>query len=547
MFNSVLGCQWESDYKKAASLSIQEDTDLILAPYPFNIFDRESRDAITLSHYSKEELQNILSEHGLSWEELKLSWNLQEENEEISKEVNYTSHYTQYAYDVEIPVWIYGPKWLHNGIYSDRIHQQHLPSILAKILQFPFSNQLDISFLDKLFTKEKSKPKIIVTVVIDQGGKQLYKAHPGSYPFLESLKNQSAYFNKAKVGHMESHTAVGHMAIGTGTYPKDSKVYSNEYYSFQNGSVVDRPVYQGKNKNWDILELKSASLSDEWDMYNHNEPVIISQCYAGRASIGMAGHGKLFENQNVGFKPDADYVYWQDVKNLSWNTLNSAYSLPNSVNKYNLYTFYMNHKKEISTHFEANNPLELIQKIHHFQGSEFQAKMDGALFRDVVAETILKTTKDKDGFTDLAYVTLKATDAVGHLFGWESGEAKQVLIATDSEVKKIFEFLQTNFGEDFIMIVTADHGAAPMPEISNSSYLTHEEFFAEMQSLLPEEKRNSQSVIKWITHSQLSLNRDVMAEHKISEDAVIEKIKQIQLKDKPFFRRVWKRNEILDN
>lgn len=543
----LISCGWEADYKRAAYLSMQPDTDLILAPYPFNIFDREARDAITLSHYSKEEIKNILEDHGLSWEELNTQWQLDAEEENFSKEVNYTSHYTQYFYDTEIPIWIYGPKWIRNGQYSDPINQQHIPSIYGRILNFQFSNTLNTTYLEKIFQKQKEKPEIIVTVVVDQGGRQLYKAHKGAYPFLESLKNNSAYFKKAKVGHLESHTAVGHMAIGTGAFPKDSKIFSNEIYSYADGKVLHRPVYQGPDKDWNLSELEVPSFSDEWDLSNDNEPVIISQCYAARAAVGMAGHGKLFNPsllQKNSLTSDEDYVYWQDIKSLSWSSYPKAYLTPKSAEKYNLYKFYLEKKNQISTHFKANSPIELIAKIHHFQGSEFQVKMDGALFRDTVTETILNSKKHKDGITDLAYVTLKATDAVGHLYGWESKEAEQVLKATDKEIETIFQYLKNNFGENFILVVTADHGAAPMPEISNGLFLSHEQFFAAVNELLPEGERNKSSLIKWVAHSQLSFNRELMSKHNVSEEAIINKILSIQVNQKIFFRKIWKRNEI---
>lgn len=141
-------------------------------------------------------------------------------------------------------------------------------------------------------------------------------------------------------------------------------------------------------------------------------------------------------------------------------------------------------------------------------------------------------------------MTLKATDAVGHLYGWESKEAEQVLKATDKEIETIFQYLKDNFGDNFILVVTADHGAAPMPEISNGLFLSHEQFFAAVNELLPEGERNKSSLIKWVAHSQLSYNRELMRKHNVSEEAIINKILSIQVNQKIFFRKIWKRNEI---
>jgi len=545
IFILFTNCFWEKQYKEAAKKSIQPDTDLILVPYPFNILDRESDDVPTVSHYSKAEIQNILLEHGLSWEEFKVKWELEDTAQEFEKSVHYTTHFTQYSYDTDIPIWLYGPKWFHNGVYSDIIHQQHIPSIYGKILNFEFENKIDIESLQKIFRNQSDKPELIVTVVIDQGGHQLYNSHPYSFPFLKKLMTNSVYFRKAKVGHLESHTAVGHAAIGTGTYPRESAIHSNEIYLVKNGLIVPKPAYRGNGQSFDLSELKTLTLADQWDLLNDNIPLIISQCYAARASIGMAGHGaKLSSNMIKGALPDKDYVYWQDKKLLSWNTDIESFVLPKSINKYELLSYYQLKKDAVKTHFESNNPIEFRVKLHQFQASEFQVRMDGELFRDTIAELLVNTKYGNDGYTDLAYVTLKATDAVGHMYGWESEEANQILKATDDEVRRIFEFLETHFKDKYILLVTADHGAAPMPEISNGLFLTQERFLLELDSLLPESARSQKSLIRWITHSQLSLDRSVMREFEITEEQIIEKIKSITVGGKKFFRKIWKRSDL---
>lgn len=83
-----------------------------------------------------------------------------------------------------------------------------------------------------------------------------------------------------------------------------------------------------------------------------------------------------------------------------------------------------------------------------------------------------------------------------------------------------------------------------MPEISNGLFLTHETFFKSVNELLPESERNKSSLINWITHSQLSLNKDLMKQYQISEDTIIQKILSIEVNQRKFFRKIWKRNEI---
>ncbi|GBF51317.1 type I phosphodiesterase/nucleotide pyrophosphatase [Leptospira ryugenii] len=543
--NLHLNCLWEREYKEAAKYSIQKDTDLILVPFPNYIFDNHSRESFQVSNYNIDDLKDMLIEHEISLDDLKQSWGINEDTKDFSKEVNYTSHYTHYPYDYKIPIWIYGPNWVRRGVYPDEIYQQHIPGIASKFLGFKFSNSLDLKNYEKIFIKTNEKPQIIVTIVIDQAGTQLYRTHKHSYPFLKELSLQSAYFPNAKVMHLEAHTAVGHAAIGTGSFPKDMGIHSNEVYFFQEGQVKARKAYEANEDRLNLSDMRVNTLADEWDVFQNNKPVIISQCYAARASIGMAGHGSLAGGSTQdGIQRDKDIVLWQDGKSLQWATFQDAYQLPKVVESFQLYEYYLKNSNRINSQFRAKNRSEFQQKLSYFQASEYQVKMDGELFRAMIETEIIDKNLANDGITDLVYLTLKATDAVGHRNGWESKEAKKILEETDLEVRRIFDFLRSHYGDSFLLFVTADHGAAPMPEVSGASVLTHKEFFTHLSDLLPKEERNRSSVIKWVTHSQVSLNRDVLSKFNLSEGEVIQKIKEIKVNGKPFFRKVWKISEL---
>lgn len=549
---SIISCGWERDYRDAAVRSIQKDTDLILVPYPFNLLDNYGGEASTLSHFSKEELKEIMIEHDLSWDDLKENWGWEESHLEFEKEVKYTSHYTNYSYDSNIPIWLYGPKWIRSGVYSDQIYQQHIPSIYARLLQHPFEKEIDLKKFDKVFRETKEKPEIIVTIIVDQGGDQLYKAHPNSFPFLKSFKNQSAYFKNAKVAHLEAHTVVGHAAIGTGKFPNTTEVFSNEVYTWKNGKVVSRPVFQGKDYQLDLSQFKSLTLADDWDYANNNIPVIISQCYAARASIGMAGHGKdipielldKLKSSSSNSSPDRDFVYWANSLTLRWDTFDKAFEVPSSNQKVDFYEFYLSNKGKVISTFEAKDRVDFSKKVSLFQSSEYQVALDGYTIRNSIEKEIINKNLHNDKVTDLVYVTLKATDAVGHAFGWESKESERVLTATDMEIRKIFDFLRSHYDDKFLLLVTADHGAAPMHVVSKGSFLTHKNLFELVSTLLPEAERNNESLIQWVTHSQMSLNYETMKKFNVSESQIIQLLSNFEMDGKLFFRKIWTRQDL---
>jgi hypothetical protein len=149
--------------------------------------------------------------------------------------------------------------------------------------------------------------------------------------------------------------------------------YSNEVYSWKDGKVASRTVYQGVDSRLNLSEMKTLTLADQWDRENNNHPIIISQCYAARASIGMAGHGSLIPNDLANAEPaDKDFVYWEDNKTLRWNTYSKAYDLPKSIQDIDFYFFYNKNQINNSSNFVVKDRIEFIKKFNHFQASEIR-------------------------------------------------------------------------------------------------------------------------------------------------------------------------------
>jgi arylsulfatase A-like enzyme len=68
---------------------------------------------------------------------------------------------------------------------------------------------------------------------------------------------------------------------------------------------------------------------------------------------------------------------------------------------------------------------------------------------------------------DLLGVSLSATDYIGHAYGPDSQEAAEALRALDRQLASFLEFLVSRVERRALLVVlTADHGVAPIPEVS---------------------------------------------------------------------------------
>lgn len=540
---------WENSYKEAARRSIIPEVDLILVPRLYSLMDEKWLIQKVHTTYSIINLKKLVKKYGRDWEDFYKSQKIiYEDGEKIIIETEGTSHYTNYDYDRKIPIIFYGPNFINSGLYLDKIKQQHIVPTLASILKSPLPNGANLNPIQKII-KNNKKPEVILTIVIDQGGHQLYKAHPLSFPNIKRLMEKGAYFPRAEVGHLDAHTVVGHTAIGTGAFPEFHRVVSNDKLyiqgqnnrspNIQNIKVFRKNVFELENGIISPEELKAETLADVWDLHRSNKPIIISQCYAARASIGMAGHGAYME------KGDKDFVYWLNKKSLNWETNENFFNLPKATVKYNLYNYNLANNKNPWWDAKLGIAKENFQKyFYQAVGTPTQPKLEGELFREVLFEELVQTGLGKDGETDLLYITLKATDAVGHRHGWESEEARFVLEETDRQVGLIWEFLEKYWPGEYILVLTADHGAAPLREFSQGLYLSYNEFISQIQTLLPEEFREKESLVNFVTSSMVSLNHSVLEKYGITEKQVVQKILDIHVNDKKFFIKVFTRKDL---
>jgi arylsulfatase A-like enzyme len=67
--------------------------------------------------------------------------------------------------------------------------------------------------------------------------------------------------------------------------------------------------------------------------------------------------------------------------------------------------------------------------------------------------------------TDLLTVSFSSNDVVGHSFGPDAPEVRDISIRTDRLLAKLFDYLDRLIGlQNVLVMLTADHGVSPLPE-----------------------------------------------------------------------------------
>jgi arylsulfatase A-like enzyme len=95
----------------------------------------------------------------------------------------------------------------------------------------------------------------------------------------------------------------------------------------------------------------------------------------------------------------------------------------------------------------------------------FGSPFGNELLENFAEATITAEKLGLHSATDLLSISFSSNDNVGHTFGPDSPEVRDISIKTDRVLQKLFAFLDRRLGlQNVLVVLTADHGVSPLPE-----------------------------------------------------------------------------------
>jgi hypothetical protein len=432
-----------------------------------------------------------------------------------------TYHSTCWRYDRQIPLAFYWPGQVPAGRRPPaRATQQDLPATYAWLLHTLPPRDSVGRPLREAFVAHPAVPRVILTIVLDQGGRTLYAAHPGKYPHLAALMAAGADFPQAEVTNLETETAPGHVALGTGAYAGRAGLAADDFYA--SGLGMERDCFTVES-NHSPFFLEAPTLADAWLRATRNRAIVAGLSQADRAAIGLVGHGSAYAGNG---KP---LLAFYDAKAGKLQTNPAYYALP---------PYWQGLDAASYARAFTRGSCKWLGHDVADPSAMRRSPILVDLEADAMAGVIAHEPVGQDDACDLLYVSFKSPDATGHRYGYESDEAGEVLAAVDRRVGDLVQALQAKAGEQHVLVVvTADHGATPLPELSGGTRLRDTDLLARINARFksPDPRRPA---ALYATTGQVWLDRRVLDALHATPAQVADFLRALRIDGKPFYRLV---------
>lgn len=381
------------------------------------------------------------------------------------------------------------------------------------------------------------KPKLLIAIVIDQFRYDyLTRVRDDFSGGLKRFLDQGAVFTNAHYIHVPTVTAVGHSTFLTGATPAMSGIIANEWWDRESKkrvtSVSDETTQMlgAPGTSSSPRRLLQSTVGDELKMSGKGGKVI-SVSIKDRSAILPGGHM-------------ADGAFWFDPR--SGNFVSSSY--------------YFAELPKWTTDLNATRPADKFaakewmgHKMPTVGVPLYDAIEATPYGNELIQEGALRAlTAEKLGMgpkIDLLAVSYSANDYVGHRYGPDAPEARDMAIRVDKLVGELIRAAEAQVGAGRVLaVLTADHGVAPVPEENQKRKMPGGRLNTRPEGEAIEKVLSAKyGDGRWVADISegITLNMDTITAHK-ADLAEAERIAAEAVRALPHIFRVYTRTQLLN-
>lgn len=396
-----------------------------------------------------------------------------------------------------------------------------------------------------------ARPRLVVVIVMDQFRAEYltrYAPYLGDGGFRR-LMREGACLTNAHYSYATTYTGPGHALILSGSYGHTNGIIGNRWYNaktdrvesmfFDPDAQIHGVAASPRDDDTSPRNFVGSNLSDQLLLSNHFRSKAIAVSLKDRAAIMLAGKlGKAYWfHEGVGGITSSTY-YGKELP--AWLREFNARKIPDTCYGKKWEKSLPESAYAISRQDDFPNETDfrgLGRTFPHPLGDPsgkpaagfyeaFTATPFATDYELELARTAIEREElGLDEYPDILGISITATDIAGHAYGPDSQEIQDLVVRTDRQLAGFLTYLRGRFKEREVVIgLTADHGAAPMPEYLQSLGIDAGRIRKKQLSDAIEASLNAKyGQAKWVLALEdpgIFLNRAVIAEKKLNPPEV---------------------------
>lgn len=416
-------------------------------------------------------------------------------------------------------------------------------------------------------------PALTVVMVIDQFAHHIVQKLKNNFKFgLKKLLRKGIVYHQARHPHGVPETTPGHHALSTGVVPRDHGAVLNQWLNRQGVRMHYELDVSGNAKVFSSNGLYDQGMSNQkTDVDGLSDQFIMRSCpecqhqvfslsLKSYPAISMANRlGKaiwidqktgLFTSSKAYFDelPAWIQMFNQEKKidkltHCTWKTVynkkSKLYDFP-EVRNYDFagFDFSMIDKIQVPLKIDCKN--KEMKQYEIFCKTPQSSKLLLSL-----AKRCVKRHFDKKNGKMLLWVSLSNFDLLGHVYGPDSMEAIDLAYHIDKQVGKFLKALNRLTGSsETLVVLTADHGIAPIPEImrkrgfNSARRILADDLINRMNNHI-KAKYLTGKIVESYEPTHFRFNREIFNTLSLSlQQSIVDDLKQFLI-DEPGIKNVW--------
>ncbi len=296
-----------------------------------------------------------------------------------------------------------------------------------------------------------------------------FRSTAGSRGFQRMIR-EGAWYSRCLFGHASTLTGPGHATLLTGCYSHRTGIVGNDFCDRD----LDTCLYCAEDETGEpsAFLLRTPTVGDVLNTV-HPDSKVIGISLKDRAALLMAGK-------------QADAVVFLDYDTGRYRTSN-LYASPTwlpelnaqcSLDRYAgmVWNAEVTDSQNIAIDdqpWEAGLSSGRRTFPHVMSSADVATTVEDVTKSPFSLQSLMKAvlmivkaeSLGADGNPDLLVVGASMTDHLGHAFGAESREVQEMYLHADRAVELLIDSLDVLVGRNrYMLVVTSDHGVAPVPE-----------------------------------------------------------------------------------